>query len=167
MSETRWLSDEEQRTWRAFLSATRHVFDELDRELQLDAGMPHGYYVILVALSEAPDHTLRMSDLAAVTGSSPSRLSHAVTRLEEAGWVERRRCADDRRGALAVLTDAGLAALVAAAPGHVAGVRRHVFDRLTPAQVGQLGELSEAILRGTEQRRRTPGGSGAAPRVQG
>lgn len=146
MAEPRWLSDEEQRTWRAYLAATRLVFDELDRELQLDAGMPHAYYVVLVALSEAPHRTMRMSDLARAAGSSRSRLSHAVARLEEAGWVQRRRCADDRRGAQAVLTDAGLAVLAAAAPGHVEGVRRYLFDRLTPTQVRQLRELSDAIL---------------------
>lgn len=146
MAKPRWLSTEEQHTWRAFLGATRLVFDELDRELQRDAGMPHAYYVVLVALSEARDHRLRMRDLARTTGSSPSRLSHAVARLEGAGWVKRGPCADDRRGAFAVLTDAGMSALTEAAPGHVEGVRRHVFDRLTPIQVVQLRELSEAVL---------------------
>jgi DNA-binding MarR family transcriptional regulator len=146
VEDVRWLSAEEQLTWRAFLGATRKVFEELDRELQRDAGMPHGYYVVLVALSEAPGRAMRMTDLAVATGSSRSRLSHAVARLEEAGWVERRPCPSDRRGSLAALTDAGLAVLEAAAPGHVAGVRRHLFDRLTPAQVAQLRELSEAVL---------------------
>lgn len=146
MVEPRWLSDEEQRTWRAFLAATRLVFAELDRELQRDAGMPHTYYVILVALSEAPGGALRMTDLANVCGSSRSRLSHAVARLEEAGWVDRLPSPSDRRGALATLTDEGFEVLAATAPGHVEGVRRHVFDRLTPAQVCQLREVSEAIL---------------------
>lgn len=154
MAEPRWLSESEQRTWRAYLAATRLVLEELDRELQRDAGLPHGYYVILVALSEAPDRRLRMTELARVTGSSPSRLSHAVTRLEESGWVRREPCSDDRRGAFAGLTDAGLAALEAAAPGHVDGVRRHLFDRLTPAQVEQLEAISEAVLAG----RRRPTG---------
>lgn len=145
MAEPRWLDDDEQRTWRAFIDATRLVFDELDRELQADAGMPHAYYVVLVALSEGPDHQLRMGDLAAATGSSRSRLSHAVARLEKVGWVERRPCPNDRRGSLAALTDAGMATLVGAAPGHVDAVRRHLFDRLTAAQVGQLNEISQAI----------------------
>lgn len=151
MAEPRWLSDSEQRTWRAYLAATRLVLEELDRELQRDAGLPHGYYVILVALSEAPDRRLRMTELARVTGSSPSRLSHAVTRLEESGWVRREPCADDRRGAFAGLTEAGLSALKAAAPGHVDGVRRHLFDRLTPTQVEQLQAISEAVLAGRER----------------
>jgi DNA-binding MarR family transcriptional regulator len=145
MPETRWLDPDEQRTWRAFFGATHLFFERLDRELQHDAGMPHAYYEILVRLSEATDRALRMSELAHATRSSRSRLSHAVARLEERGWVSRRDCATDRRGQVAALTDAGHTALVAAAPGHVAGVRRHLFDRLTPEQIGQLREISERI----------------------
>jgi DNA-binding MarR family transcriptional regulator len=143
---TRWLDEEEQRTWRAFLHASRALWDALDRELQRDAGMPHAYYEILVRLSEAPNRMLRMSDLAEATSSSRSRLSHAVARLEEYGWVRREDCPTDRRGQLAVLTDAGFRVLEAAAPGHVEGVRTHLFDQLTPAQVGQLRQISEAML---------------------
>jgi DNA-binding MarR family transcriptional regulator len=143
--ETRWLDAEEQRAWRAYLTATRGLGDVLDRELQRDSGIPHAYYEILVRLSEAPDRALRMSSLAESSNSSRSRLSHAVARLEEAGWVERRDCPTDRRGQVAVLTDKGFAALEAAAPGHVRGVREHLFDRLTPEQVRQLREICEAI----------------------
>ena len=145
---TRWLDDEEQRTWRAFLAATRLIFDALDRELQRDAGMPHAYYEILVRLSEAPDRRMRMSELADATGSSRSRLSHAVARLEETGWVRREECATDRRGQLATLTEAGFEALRSAAPGHVQGVRAHLLDRLSPAQIRALREISEAVLDG-------------------
>src|SRR3954447_16624816 len=130
MTETRWLDPDEQRTWRAFLGATQLLFDQLDRELQRDAGMPHAYYEILVILSEAPGRTLRMSELAERTRSSRSRLSHAVARLEERGWIRREDCPPARRGAFAVLTDAGFAVLAAAAPGHVEAVRRQLFDRL-------------------------------------
>ncbi|MFD6756455.1 MULTISPECIES: MarR family winged helix-turn-helix transcriptional regulator [Micromonospora] len=142
---TRWLDPDEQRTWRAFLAASRALMDTLDRELQRDAGMPHAYYEILVRLSEAPERRLRMSELADVTGSSRSRLSHAVTRLEAAGWVRREDCPTDRRGQIAWLTDDGFATLAAAAPGHVEGVRRHLFDALSPAQVDQLRRISEAL----------------------
>src|ERR1044071_7408005 len=89
MSDTRWLSDGEQRAWRSFLVATNLLYDQLDRELQRDAGFPHGYYEILVRLSEAPGRRLRMSQLAERSQSSRSRISHAVARLEEAGWVRR------------------------------------------------------------------------------
>ena len=145
---TRWLDADEQRAWRAFLSATQVLQAQLDRELQRDSGIPHAYYEILVRLSEAPGRVLRMSDLATAAESSRSRLSHAVARLEEAGWVVRESCPTDRRGSFARLTDAGFAALDAAAPAHVASVRRHLIDQLTAQQVRQLGEISEAILSG-------------------
>ena len=148
MPATRWLSDEEQCTWRAFLTAMRLLTDQLDRELQRDANIPHTYYEILVALSEAPGRRLRMNQLADMCQSSRSRLSHAVNRLEEAGWVRREACPTDKRGALAVMTDEGFAAIEAAAPGHVEGVRRHVFDVLSPEQVRQLSEISTAIRDG-------------------
>ncbi|MDO3684859.1 MarR family winged helix-turn-helix transcriptional regulator [Micromonospora sp. C28ISP2-4] len=142
---TRWLDPDEQRTWRAFLTASRALMETLDRELQRDAGMPHAYYEILVRLSEAPDRQLRMSELAELTGSSRSRLSHAAARLEAAGWIRREDCPTDRRGQIAVLTDEGFATLAAAAPGHVEGVRRHLFDALSPAQVDQLRRISETL----------------------
>jgi len=148
MSETRWLTEREQEIWRSFLSATLGLSDAMARQLQRDAGMPHAYYEILVALSEAPDRTLRMSELAGVRNSSRSRLSHAVARLEETGWVRRRDCPTDKRGSFAMLTDAGYAALEAAAPGHVNEVRARLFDQPTPEQVEQLGEISAAIQRG-------------------
>lgn len=144
---TRWLDDDEQRTWRAYLAATRALNATLDRELQSQAGMPHAYYQILVRLSEAPGRTLRMSELAEATDSSRSRLSHAVARLEEYGWVRREDCPTDRRGQLAILTAPGFAALAEAAPGHVEAVRRHLFDQLTPDQVDQLRNISEALVK--------------------
>ena len=146
--QTRWLDEDEQKTWRSFLFAVRLLNEQLDRELQRDAGMPHRYYEILVALSEAPDRTLRMSRLAELTRSSRSRLSHAVDRLEDMGWVSRCPLPTDKRGAMARMTDEGFKALAAAAPGHVGGVRQHLFDKLTPAQIAQLGEISAAILEG-------------------
>jgi len=142
---TRWLDADEQRTWRAFLAASRALMDTLDRELQRAAGLPHAYYEILVRLSEAPGRRLRMSELATLTGSSRSRLSHAAARLEESGWIDREECPTDRRGQVAVLTDQGFTVLAAAAPGHVEGVRRHLFDPLTPAQVDQLRRISETL----------------------
>jgi DNA-binding MarR family transcriptional regulator len=145
MDRTRWLSPAEQRTWRAYLRATQQVQAQLDRALVRDAGLPAAYYQILVMLSEAPERTLRMSDLAERTWSSRSRLSHAVDRLEEHGWVHRTSCPTDKRGAFALLTEAGLAVLVDTAPKHVESVRRHVFDRLTAEQVEQLGAISERI----------------------
>ena len=157
--EVRWLSAAEQETWRAFLAATRLLYEELERELQQDAGIPVTYYEILVALSEAPDRTIRMHDLADLTRSSPSRLSHALSRLEEEGWVERVSCATDRRGALAHLTDKGFGALEAAAPGHATAVRRYVFDRITPEQSDELGRILAVIRDGLDAEGRCPGAS--------
>ncbi|CRK58137.1 Transcriptional regulator, MarR family [Alloactinosynnema sp. L-07] len=150
MADTRWLSDGEQEIWRAFVTMLSALNDQLDRQLQRDSTMPYTYYEILVVLSHAPGRQMRMSELAGLRGSSRSRLSHAVSRLEEAGWVERRECPTDKRGSLAVLTDTGFAALAAAAPGHVTEVREKLFDRLTPEQVRVLGEISVAVLDGLD-----------------
>lgn len=145
-TEPRWLNDDEQRAWRAFIDAVRLFTGQIDRELQHDSGLNHAYYQILVALSEAPQRTMRMSELAALTLTSRSRLSHAVARLEEEGWVARHSCPSDKRGAFAVITDDGFAVLEAAARGHVEAVRRNLFDVLSPAQVRELGEIC-AVLR--------------------
>jgi DNA-binding MarR family transcriptional regulator len=153
MSETRWLSADEQRAWRAYLEATNLLFDELEHQLQRDSGIPHAYYEILVRLSEEPDRSMRMSELAERTRSSRSRLSHAVARLEERGWVERLDCDTDRRGQIAHLTDVGFAALAAAAPAHVAAVRANIIDRLSPDQIAQLTQIGQVIIDGLEAKR--------------
>jgi DNA-binding MarR family transcriptional regulator len=146
--ETRWLEPDELEAWLAYVAATTLLEAELDRQLQRDSGMPHAYYQILAMLSDVPGRTLRMSELAAITQSSQSRLSHAVARLERQGWVRRNPCPDDRRSTFAQLTDEGVAALAAAAPGHVRTVRKYLIDRLTPEQVGQLRDISRAVLAG-------------------
>lgn len=143
-----WLTDEEQEAWRAFVLARHLLEDALDRQLQRDSGMPHAYYMILTVLIEADDRTVRMGDLAARLSFSRSRLTHAVASLERSGWVERRPDPTDGRGQLAVLTRAGVRAQHAAAVGHVAEVRRVLIDRLTPAQIRQLTEISSAIIDG-------------------
>ena len=143
----RWLDAEEQRAWRAWLYSSQLLNDRLDRELTRETGISHAYYEILVQLSETPERQMRMSELADRCLSSRSRLSHAVSRLEERGWVRRQVCAEDGRGLLAVLTDEGFAALEAAAPIHVEGVRTHLFDQLTPQQVAAMRDLGETLLR--------------------
>lgn len=142
----RWLDAEERDIWLGWVFASRFLWEELERDLTREAGMSYGYYEILVMLSEAPNRTRRMSELADATQSSRSRLSHAIARLEEHGWVRRDRCGDDRRGAFAVLTDEGYAALEAAAPLHVESVRRHLFDQLTPEEQRELGEICDRLL---------------------
>ena len=148
--KTRWLDADEQKAWRAWLYSTLLLQDRLDRELTHETGISHAYYEILVALSEAPGRAMRMSELADRCLSSRSRLSHAVSRLEERGWVRRQVCESDGRGQLAVLTDDGFAALEAAAPVHVEGVRTHLFDQLTPQQVANMRDIGETLLRHLE-----------------
>jgi DNA-binding MarR family transcriptional regulator len=148
---TRWLDGDEQRTWRAWLYSTMLLQERLDRELTRSTGISSAYYEILVQLSEAPDRAMRMSQLADRCLSSRSRLSHAVSRLEERGWVRRQVCAEDGRGQLAVLTDEGFAALEAAAPVHVASVREHLFDQLSGAQLASLRDIGETLLRHLDQ----------------
>ncbi|MEU5186413.1 MarR family transcriptional regulator [Streptomyces klenkii] len=146
----RWLTDAEQDVWRAYLHATTLLEDHLDRQLQRDAGMPHVYYGLLVELSEAPRRRLRMTDLARHAKITRSRLSHAVARLEKNGWVRREDCPSDKRGQLAVLTDEGFEMLRRSAPGHVAAVRAALFDRLSPEQVSQFGDMCRTIATGLQ-----------------
>jgi DNA-binding MarR family transcriptional regulator len=143
--EVQWLSPREQVAWRTYLDSTRMLLHILESQLQTEAGMPLTYYEILVNLSEAPDRTMRMGALAAMVRSSTSRLSHAISRLEECGWVRREPHRTDRRATFAVLTDEGVAALAAAAPSHVNAVREHFLRRLTDEQLDQLAEISRAL----------------------
>ena len=144
---TRWLDAEEQVAWRAWMYSTQLLQAQLDRELTRETGISMTYYEILVQLSDAPDRRMRMSQLADECLSSRSRLSHAVARLEERGWIQRQTCPEDGRGQLAVLTDEGFAALESAAPVHVTSVRTHLFDQLSPAQVEAMRDFGETLLR--------------------
>ncbi|MCB8908317.1 MULTISPECIES: MarR family winged helix-turn-helix transcriptional regulator [unclassified Streptomyces] len=150
MTEPRWLTDEEQHVWRAYLHATTLLEDHLDRQLQRDAGMPHVYYGLLVQLSQAPRRRLRMTELAKSAKITRSRLSHAIARLEKSGWVRRENCPSDKRGQFARLTDEGMEVLRQNAPGHVAAVRQALFDRLSPDQVHQLGAIMRVMAEGLE-----------------
>ncbi len=147
---TRWLTEEEQSVWQAYLHATTLLEDHLDRQLQRDAGMPHVYYGLLVQLSQAPGRKLRMTELARDAKITRSRLSHAVARLEKNGWVRRENCPSDKRGQNAVLTEEGYEMLRRSAPGHVNAVRQALFDRLTPEQVRGLGEIMSTLAAGLQ-----------------
>jgi DNA-binding MarR family transcriptional regulator len=143
--EPRWLDADEMAAWLALVRVVTLLPQALDRQLREDAGISHVYYQILAMLSAAPDGQLRMSELARLTGVSASRLSHAVSSLESRGRVARGTCPEDGRGQMAGLTDEGRAVLARTAPGHVAEVRRLVFDPLTPEQVAQLRALATEI----------------------
>lgn len=141
-----WLSDEQQAAWRPLVALLLKLPAALDAQLQRDAGISHFDYLVLSGLSEAPRHTLRMSELAATASSSLSRLSHVVSRLEAKGWVRREPCPGDGRFINAVLTADGWDKVAATAPGHVAAVRALLLDTLTEEEFGQLGALSAKIL---------------------
>ncbi|MBX3284727.1 MAG: MarR family transcriptional regulator [Acidimicrobiales bacterium] len=136
--DVRWLSDDEQRAWRAFVNGTRRLLDRLERDLKAH-GLSHDDYGVLVALSEADGGRLRMADLADQSVESRSRLSHHIGRMETAGLVRREQCPEDRRGFFAVLTDEGRALMDETAPHHVAGVRAHFLDQLEPAELDVIG----------------------------
>jgi DNA-binding MarR family transcriptional regulator len=148
MTGRRWLDDDEQRAWTGLIAMFTRLDAALDRQLQRDCGLSHRQYGIMAQLSTAPDRTMHMSELAGLTNSSQSRLSHAVSRLEEQGWVTRARCPVSKRAVHATLTEAGYQLVVAAAPGHVAEVRRLLFDHLDAGQVRQLGEITAGTLGG-------------------
>jgi DNA-binding MarR family transcriptional regulator len=141
-----WLSDEQQAAWRPFVALLLRLPAALDARLQKDAGITQFDYLVLSGLSEAPDRTLRMSELAAMASGSLSRLSHVVSRLEARGWVRREPCPGDGRFINAVLTDAGWDKVVATAPGHVAAVRELLISTLTKEEFEQLGAISARVL---------------------
>lgn len=141
-----WLSSDQQRDWRALIGMLMTLPPALDAQLKRDAGVNGFEYQVLAALSEAPGRTMGLSDLAALSQGSLSRLSHAITRLERSGWVERRtETGCGGRRAQARLTDAGFAKLEEVAPGHAREVRRLIVDVLTPEQLTALGEAARAI----------------------
>jgi DNA-binding MarR family transcriptional regulator len=146
MARRRWLTRREQQAWIGWLAASHLLDGALDQQLRRDSAITHSTYGVLVALASAPERTLRMADMALMTNSSQSRLSHAVATMEEAGWVSRTRNRHNSREVLATLTDAGHALLTAAAPAHVATVRRLMFDRLTAEQVDALIEITGVML---------------------
>lgn len=147
--ETPWLTPEELRAWMALSAMTQTLPAALEAQLKRDSGLNLFDYYVLAALSEAPGRTRGMSELALMAQGSPSRLSHAVARLERQGFVVRRPAAADGRLTEAHLTAAGMRKIVASAPAHVVEARRLVLDVLTPAQVAQLGRIAARIVEST------------------
>ena len=146
MADDRWLTAEEQRAWRSFVAVVELLSRRLDAQLQRDAQLSHFEYFTLAMLSEAPERTLRMTGLAARTNATLPRLSRVVSRLEARGYVVRKPCPEDGRATNATLTEAGWEKVVRTAPGHVATVRAHVIDALSPDQLAQLSEICQRLL---------------------
>jgi DNA-binding MarR family transcriptional regulator len=140
-----WLSDEEQQAWRATVQLSQLLMRQLDRDLT-PYNLNGRDYEILVELSEAPDHRLRMTDLADATSQSRSRLSHQISRMEKRDLVRREECEGDKRGTFAVLTKAGFETIERVAPHHVEQVRRHFIDRLTAVQLEEVRSAFQPIV---------------------
>lgn len=154
---TQWLTEEERAAWLRLIAVVELLPGVLDSQLRAQAGLTHFEYFVLAVLSEAPERTLRMTSLAQLTNATLPRLSHVVQRLEGRALVERFPCPQDRRATNARLSPAGWDAVVAAAPGHVGTVRRHVIDPLTPAQLEQLRIIGDALLARLDPDRRLTG----------
>jgi DNA-binding MarR family transcriptional regulator len=145
------LVEQEETTWQAYLEATRLLFEELDRRVNQDAGISLADFVLLARLADADEWGMRMSDLADLTVSSRSRISHAVDRLETIGLVERRACPTDRRGSYASLTGAGRERLTQATPGHAETIRRHLLDQLSEEEVDGFRMSMAAVKRSLQE----------------
>jgi DNA-binding MarR family transcriptional regulator len=147
MNETvQWLSPAEQQAWRSFIRLHQKLTARLGRDLQAQSGLSGADYEILVALTDVPDGRQRFQDLAAAVDWERSRLSHQIARMIKRGLVAREECAEDGRGAFVVITSAGRKTIEAAAPKHVAAVRRLVIDALGPDDLAALGRISDRVL---------------------
>jgi DNA-binding MarR family transcriptional regulator len=144
--QPRWLTAEEREAWLSVVRVAGRLPAVLDAQLERDADLNFFEYTVLAMLSEQPTRTLGMSRLAAVTSASLSRLSNVVKRLERRGYLRRQTDPDDGRCIQAVLTDAGMAKVVATAPGHVEAARRYVIDAVSPTQLRQLRAANDRIL---------------------
>lgn len=147
---TRWLSAEQQQIWRTYLLGNARLHERLEKDLRA-YGLSLSEYEILVQLSEAPDRTQRMAELANGVHQSRSRLTHTISRMERAGYVARFTCASDKRGVYARLTDKGYAVLVEAAPTHVAGVREAFVDAASAKDFEALGRVFAAVIAHSER----------------
>lgn len=145
VNETRWLDASQQQAWRSFLGGTTVLMDRLDRDLRSEHGLSMSEYEILVRLSEAPDRSIRMADLAAALSHSRSRITHTISRLEREDIVVRTQCGTDGRGVTAVLTDKGFALLATAAHTHVRGVRDYLVDQCSDEDLQATKRVMDAI----------------------
>jgi DNA-binding MarR family transcriptional regulator len=142
----KWLTPAEMKAWREYIIASRRLLDALDEDLAAhDLSMAD--YEVLAQLSDAPDRTMRMSDLADVAMISRSRLSHRIKVMEKEGWVRREACPNDKRGSFAVMTPKGWKAIVAAAPDHVASVRNRFIDVLDKNDQKYLAEIFARVAK--------------------
>ena len=143
--EPQWLSPDEHDAWISLAWLMIKLPGEIDAQLQRDSGISFFEYLVLARLSMSPDRCLRMRELAQHVNGSMTRLSNVAKRLEQRGWMTRAPSAENGRYIEATLTEAGMAVVEKAAPGHVAAVRRYVFDALSPDQVTELRDIGRQI----------------------
>jgi DNA-binding MarR family transcriptional regulator len=148
LAEPRWLDEREAHLWQAYRDLQRELRNALHRQLERDAGLTGADYALLVPLSEAPDGLIRARDLGRLVAWDRSRISHQLRRMEQRGLVTREDCPDDARGSMVRLTPAGRSAIEAAAPNHVAAVRRLFIDNLSDDEVDALTALFDRLLAG-------------------
>jgi DNA-binding MarR family transcriptional regulator len=157
VAKPRWLDDRQQHVWQAYLHLNQHLFATLEDQLVRDAGLSGADYMVLHPLSEAPGGVLRARELGIEIGWDRSRLSHHVTRMEKRGLVVREECAEDGRGLMVRLTDAGRKAIEAAAPEHVENVRRYFFDVVSTQELETLAAVFDRVLANLAERATTAG----------
>jgi DNA-binding MarR family transcriptional regulator len=151
MGDVQWLDQRELRAWQRLQQMHLRLDGELARQLAAESGLSYSDYVVLVALTEQPDGRLRLFELARILGWEKSRLSHHISRMEGRGLIAKEQCDRDRRGAYVVVTKRGRKEIEAAAPGHVAAVRRLFIDRLTPEELDVIAAAAERVLAGLDE----------------
>ncbi len=145
MAETRWLAEHELQAWRNLNLMYSQLSAHLARELA-GSGLSYPDYVVLAMLSDQPEQRVRPSEMGCLLGWEKSRVSHHLSRMERRGLVSRERCPTDQRGWFIAMTEAGRAAIAAAAPEHVEAVRRHAIDLLTENEIATLDQICQKIL---------------------
>lgn len=147
---SRWLNPTEDRAWRNYRRMFTLLESQLARDLADDSDLSVADYTVLSNLAEADEHSSRVTALADQVQWSQSRLSHQIARMEKRGLVSRSQAPDDGRGAVVVLTKQGLHAIAAATPGHMASVRKHMVDLLSPDQLATLSDIAETVIANLE-----------------
>ena len=146
VDDVAWLDEREERAWRALQLMQMRLDGELARQLAAESGLSYSDYVVLVALTDRPDGRMRLFELARVLGWEKSRVSHHIARMADRGLVKKQKCDSDRRGAFVLVMNRGRKELEAAAPGHVAAVRRLFVDLLTQDELDAVGAAAEVVL---------------------
>ncbi|MFC4127358.1 MarR family winged helix-turn-helix transcriptional regulator [Nocardia rhizosphaerae] len=153
---TRWLTEEEQRTWQAFIRMRQRLDAALAAGLA-EHSLSMADYELMVALSATPQGCMRAKELAAEVCWDKSRLSKQLARMAARGLVDRRPAEDDARGIVVSLTDVGRAVLGRAAPEHVELVREVFVDRWSETESAAIRSLSAKVVAASDERSALPG----------